>query len=69
MTTRELNELASDAQMLIEKIDGSGQIYNSNDNFLTNYNILKSLDENKINILSILYNIANLRNVSVSNLL
>ena len=69
MTTRELNELAYDAQMLIEKIDGSGQIYNSNDNFLTNYNILKSLDENKINILSILYNIANLRNVSVSNLL
>ena len=69
MTTRELNELASDAQMLIEKIDGSGQIYNSNDDYFAKYEILKSLDENKINILSFLYNIANLRNVSVSNLL
>lgn len=62
MTTQAWDEIVCNATTLIDKLDNNGHIFDSSDDAVMNFKMIHELNVNKIDILSMLYNIVSLRN-------
>lgn len=60
MSIKELDQIRDDASILLNRLDKYGYIFDSSDDDLINKRIVRTIDENKMDIISILYNIINI---------
>jgi len=60
MSIKELDQIRDDASILLNRLDKYGYIFDSSDDDLLNKRIVRTIDENKMDIISILYNIINI---------
>lgn len=57
MNTQEWNQIVDNASVLLNRLDKNGFIFDSSIDEVLNDRIIRSIDENKMDIISILYNI------------
>lgn len=60
MSIKELDQIRDDASILLNRLDKYGYIFDSSEDDLINKRIVRTIDENKMDIISILYNIINI---------
>ena len=61
MNVESLDDIVCNATVLLDKIDKNGCIFDSSEDEITNFKIINELNANKIDIMSILYNISRFR--------
>ena len=59
MNVQEWDQIVDSASVLLNRLDKHGVIFDSSDDEMLNNKIVRSIDENKMDIISILYNILN----------
>lgn len=62
MSAQALNDIVCNATVLLDRLDRNGYIFDSSDDEVANFKIIHDLNMNKIDIISMLYNIVSLRN-------
>lgn len=61
MTTQAWDEIVCNATTLIDRLDKNGYIFDSSSDDVENFKMIHELNVNKIDIMSMLYNIVNLQ--------
>jgi len=61
MSAQALNDIVCNATVLLDRLDRNGYIFDSSSDENINDRIVRNIDANKIDIISMLYNIINLK--------
>ena len=61
MTLQEWDQIVDSASVLLNRLDRNGCIFDSSDDDMVNGRMIRSINENKMDIISILYNILETR--------
>ena len=62
MSVQAWDDIVCNATVLLDRLDKNGNIFDSSEDAITNFKIIYELNMNKIDIISMLYNIVSLRN-------